>query len=106
MKILALEAEVSGVSDEQFTAELLAEESKRVWSLYMEGAIRELYFTKDDYEAVLMLECEDAEEAQRIVDSLPLVKAGLIQFNLLPLVPYDGFARLFSTESSENSATS
>jgi hypothetical protein len=98
MKILALEIEVSSVRDEQFTMELLVEESKRVWTLYMEGTIRELYFTKDGYEAVLMLECEDAEEAQRVVDSLPLVKAELIKFRLLPLAPYDGFARLFSPE--------
>jgi hypothetical protein len=96
MKILALEKEVSGVRDEQFTIELLATEAKCVWELYQEGTIRELYFTKDNYEAVLILECEDAEEAQRVIDSLPLVKAELISFNLLPLVPYDGFARLFS----------
>jgi hypothetical protein len=27
--------------------------------------------------------------------TLPLVKAGLISFELMPLVPYPGFARLF-----------
>ena len=29
------------------------------------------------------------------VDSLPLVAAGLIDFDLVPLKPYPGFARLF-----------
>ena len=96
MKILALEIEVSGVRDEQFTVELLEQEAKRAWELYLEGTIRELYFTQDQYEAVLILECENAEEAQRVLDSLPLVKANLIGFKLLPLVPYDGFVRLFS----------
>jgi hypothetical protein len=41
------------------------------------------------------LECRDATEANDILDSLPLVKAGLIAFDLIPLVPYPGFARLF-----------
>ena len=53
MKILALEIEVSGVRDEQFTMELLVEESQRAWELYQEGTIRELYFCQDHYEAVL-----------------------------------------------------
>jgi muconolactone delta-isomerase len=95
MKILALEIEVSGVRDEQFTMELLVEESQRAWELYQEGTIRELYFCQDHYEAVLILECENSAEAQRVIDSLPLVKANLIGFKILPLVPYDGFARLF-----------
>jgi muconolactone delta-isomerase len=96
MKILALEIGVSGVRDEQFTLELLVAEAQRAWELYQEGTIRELYFRQDQYEAVLVLECEDSTEAQRVIDSLPLVKAGLIGFTLLPLVPYDGFARLFA----------
>jgi muconolactone delta-isomerase len=98
MKILALEIEVSGVRDEQFTMELLVAEAKRTWELYQEGTIRELYFCQESYEAVLILECEDSAEAQRVLNSLPLVKANLIDFKLLPLVPYDGFARLFKQE--------
>jgi muconolactone delta-isomerase len=96
MKILTLEIEVSGVRDEQFTMELLVEEAKRTWELYQEGTIRELYFCQDTYEAVLILECENPAEAQRVIDSFPLVKANLIGFKILPLVPYDGFARLFT----------
>jgi hypothetical protein len=98
MKILALEIEVNGVRDEQFTMELLVAEAKRTWELYQEGTIRELYFHRDQYEAVLILECENTDEAQRVIDSLPLVKENLAGFKILPLVPYDGFARLFQQE--------
>jgi len=98
MKILALEIEVSGVRDEQFTMELLVAESQRAWELYQEGTIRELYFHRDNYEAVLILECENTDEAQRVLDTLPLVRENLIGFKILPLVPYDGFARLFQQE--------
>ena len=98
MKILALETEVNGVRDEQFTMELLVAESRRAWELYQEGTIRELYFNRNHYEAVLILECENTDEAQRVIDSLPLVKENLIGFKILSLVPYDGFARLFQQE--------
>ena len=32
---------------------------------------------------------------QQALDSLPLVQAGLIHFDVIPLVPYPGFMRLF-----------
>ncbi len=34
-------------------------------------------------------------EARQALETLPLVQAGLIEFQILPLIPYDGFARLF-----------
>jgi len=42
-----------------------------------------------------MLECADTSEARQILGSLPLVKAGLISFDIILLVPYSGIARLF-----------
>ena len=96
MKILALEKEVLGITDGQFTSHLLKEEAMRAWALHQMGIIRELYFRPDRNEAVLILECKDAEEAQSVLATLPLVKAGLIAFEIIPLVPYDGFARLFA----------
>lgn len=38
----------------------------------------------------------DLEEAHQVLDSLPLVKAGLITFDIIRLTPYTGFARLFA----------
>ncbi len=95
MKILAMEKEMPGVLPDQF-AQHLKSEAIRAWSLYTSGALREMYFRQDRSEAVLVLECTDAEEAARLLDSLPLVKAGLICFDIIPLVPYTGFARLFA----------
>ena len=94
MKILAMEIETEGVKPEQYRPHLKAE-AKRVWELYQSGTIRELYFRADRSEAVLMLECTDVKEAQQTLESLPLVQAGLIIFEVIPLVPYPGFARLF-----------
>jgi hypothetical protein len=94
MKILAMEVETEGVKPEQFAPHLQAE-ARQVWELYQNGLIRELYFRADRSEAVLILECKDVMEAREKLHSLPLVRAGLIRFEIIPLVPYPGFARLF-----------
>ena len=46
-----------------------------------------------------MLESESVKEAGRILATLPLVEAGLIDFELIPLTAYPGFARLFESNS-------
>lgn len=94
MKILAIEKEKEGVTAEDFKPYLKAE-AARVYELYQAGTVREIYFTQDQPIAVLMLECASVEEAKQALDSLPLVKAGFISFEFMPLKPYPGFARLF-----------
>jgi len=94
MKILAIEKERPGVRPEQFTPHLKNEATK-AWDLYSRGIIREIYFTSEGHNAVIMLECHGKEEAEKFLNQLPLVKEGLIEFSVLPLVPYDGFERLF-----------
>jgi len=95
MKILALEKEVPGITDNRFTPEILRTEAARAWELHQAGMIRELYFRRDCQEAVLILECKDAEDARTVLATLPLVKEGLITFDIIPLIAYPGFARLF-----------
>ena len=94
MKIIAMEKETPGVKPEEF-AQHLKSEARQVWKLYQEGCIREFYFCDERSEAVLILECADRDEAKRTLDSLTLVQAGLISFDLIPLLPYPGFSRLF-----------
>jgi muconolactone delta-isomerase len=95
MKILALEKELPGATAEAFQP-LLKDEACRVWELQQSGALREIYFRADQHTAVLVLECTDVDEVRRLLSSLPLVAAGLIEFEIIPLAPYDGFARLFA----------
>jgi len=66
-----------------------------VWKLYQEGFIRGFYFRQDQSKAVLTMKCTNGEEACMVLDSLPLVQEGLIAFDLIPLIPYSGFSRLF-----------
>ncbi len=97
MKVLALENEAANTTENNFRPHLKAEAAK-VWELCQAGVIREIYFREDVRRAVLILECGSREEAQEILGTLPLVKEGLINFEVVPLAPYTGFSRLFATE--------
>ena len=95
MKILAIEKDVAGSQEKNFAPHLKTE-AAMVWELQQAGLIREVYFRQDQSSAVLMLECTNTKEAGRILSELPLVRAGLIEFEIIPLVPYSGFARQFA----------
>lgn len=94
MKILALEKEIPGTKNSDFQPYLKAE-ALRVWELSQDDIIREIYFRQDRSAAVLVLECPNILEAEKYLQILPLVQAGLIKFELIPLIPYHGFSRLF-----------
>jgi hypothetical protein len=98
MKILALEHENGPVSSQDFQPHLKAE-AARVWQLYQAGVFREVYFRQDQTTAVIVLECESVQAARDVLATLPLVQAGLLTFELIPLRPYPGFARLFTEQS-------
>ncbi len=98
VKILAIEKELPGVSAERFKEHTKAE-ALRAWELYQAGVIRELYFRADERCAVIMLECADVDEARGVLKTLPFVKEGLIDFEIIPLTAYPGFERLFSRDS-------
>lgn len=97
MKIIAISSDAPGVTDDQFAPHLKAE-AHRAWELVQSGALRELYFRADQPDAVLIFECESVEVARDLLDTLPLVRAGLLRFELIPLAPYPGFARLFADD--------
>ena len=95
MKILAIEKELPTSAPGQF-APLLKAEAQRVWELFQSSALREIYFGQDGHNAILILECENMVQANTLLESLPLVQAGLIRFEVTVLLPYSGFERLFS----------
>ncbi len=85
MKLLAIEKGIANAPADRFQAHLKAE-AARAWELYQAGVIRELYFRQDAHSAVLVLECKDVAEAASVLATLPLVKEGLIAFDIVPLV--------------------
>ncbi len=102
MKILPLERELPDTPDAAYEPHLRAE-ALRAWQLYQDGIVRELYFRSDWPGAVLVLECSDVGAATAALATLPLVERGLIQFDLIPLRAYPGFARLFTLDEPRES---
>jgi muconolactone delta-isomerase len=98
MKILAIEKNIPGVEEDQFTSERLKSEAVRALELYQAGVIRELYFRRDKSTAVLVLEADSLEKARTALQTLPLVRQKLIDFDVIPLRPYPGFARLVAED--------
>ncbi len=94
MKFLAIEIEKEGLSSNDFQPHL-KNESLKVLELYERGIIREIYFDQEHC-AVLILECNNLNDAKSILNELPLVSNGLIDFNVRELSPYTGFSRLTS----------
>jgi hypothetical protein len=94
MKVLALGRDTAPADDPRFP-EIRPAEARRAWELYQQDVLREIYFRADRPNGVLVLEVPDLAAARAVIDSLPLVAAGLVDFDLVPLKPYPGFARLF-----------
>lgn len=92
MKILAVERETAN-TDWQNESRILSDEASAVYSMYLKGHIREIYFT-ERHTAVLILECRDASEASGLLGKLPLAQNGMISFEVSELRPYTGFSRL------------
>jgi muconolactone delta-isomerase len=79
-------------SDADF-APLLEDEAQRVRTLYIEGAVRQIWYRGEERGACSLLEADSEEAAREIIGSLPLVKAGMLELvKLIPLLPYRGFA--------------
>ncbi len=92
MKILAIERELKN-TDWNRETRILENEARQVYQLYLAGFIREIYFN-GDHNAVIILECESIEAADKLLNSLPLVKEGLISFQIMQLLPYSGYDRI------------
>ena len=95
MRVLAIEKERPAINPEDFK-QYLEEEALQIWKLQQRDFVREVYFREDQSSAVLILECDSIQQANEVLTELPLVKNRLIEFEVIPLKPYPGFARLFS----------
>lgn len=100
MKFLAIEIENEKTLKEDFKP-LLLNEAEKVWYLYQNDTIREIYFDNERSAAVIIMECKDKEEAISVLSELPLVKNNLIYFEIYCLSPYPGFSRMMHSDISK-----
>lgn len=91
MRFLAIARRKTEAFTEQQFEELLGPEAERVKELYSEGVFRSVASRGDVKGAVVELECRDAGQARRAIGSLPLAASGMLDVELIPLLPYRGF---------------
>lgn len=84
MKIIAFDRFKAGV-DMQTIQPYIREEVANVWRLWKAGIVRENYARSDVNGVVIVFECGDVEEARTYVDDFPLSKAGLLEWEYIPL---------------------
>jgi len=94
LQIIALEIERRSPPPDE-AASILRAEALALWALQQEGVVRAAYFRADRKEAVLVIEAPSVADGEAELRRLPLVQGEYIAFELIPLAPYDGFARLF-----------
>ncbi len=97
MKFLAMSRRVAGVGPER-VAEHAVTEALQAFRLMRSGVFEQLYFSPDWKGAVLVIQAASRDEAQAALDSLPMVRERVIEFDLWQLDPYDHYQRLFAPE--------
>ncbi len=99
MKILVFAQRRQDVSFEQIQPFINAE-VEAVWNLYTRGFVREFYTRADNGgPAILAVESESIEAAQKALAALPMVERNLLDLELIPLAPFKSLEHLFQGAS-------
>jgi hypothetical protein len=77
---------------EEEVAKLLEPEAECVRALYTQGIFRAVWSRGDVKGAVVQMECASEAEAKNVLATLPFAQHGIAEFQLIPLLPYRGFA--------------
>ncbi len=70
-------------------------EAAKAWELYASNHLRSIHYIADKSGAVLLFEANNLEEVNAMVAQLPMAQAGVLQFEVTPLLPYTGIEALF-----------
>jgi hypothetical protein len=97
MKIIAYDRFKPGVTMETIKP-YIEEEVANVWRLWKAGIVRENYTRADVPGVVIVFECVNVDEAKRYVGDFPLSKAGLLEWDYIPLDAPLPLEFLFDTE--------
>ena len=84
MRIIAFDRFKPGVTMEKITP-YLPEEVSNVWRLWKAGIVRENYARADEPGVVIIFELPSVAAAKAYTDDFPLSKAGLLEWEFIPL---------------------
>lgn len=94
MKFIVLVGMKEGVDREQVVA-LQPDEVRVVWEMNRSGFLRTMNMRGDKRGMVAEVEATDIDEVKRQMATLPLDKAGLMEYQIIPLTPYTGYELLW-----------
>jgi len=77
-------------SEAEFAARV-EEEVAQARVLYSEGFFRQLWHRADVPGACLLIEAESEAHVRERLNTLPLVRTGMLEVSVIPLKPYAGF---------------
>jgi hypothetical protein len=95
MKMLCLDRPRPGATPSQY-APHMQDELRQTWEHYKAGIFRDIYFRQDRPGVAIFVEYDSTAEAEQALAELPLVKAGLIDFEVIPLGPFTNWELLFA----------
>lgn len=98
MQVLALSRRAPGVTAQDLAPYATAE-ARAAHTLVAAGVIRSAHLCPERPGSALVLECDSVEEAHLQLAALPMVRAGLIAFELTRMLPYTGYSVLFRPEA-------
>jgi len=94
MQVLAIDKMLREV-DESEIIQHLPEELEATVKLYLEEKVRTFYFRHDRPGIILVLEASSLDQAKEFLDTLPLVKVGILDFDLIPIGPLMPLTEVF-----------
>lgn len=78
---------------------LLVEEEKALWAYMADGTVRSIHYAAEAPGTIVIdFETETGDAARELAAAFPLVRAGLLEVEALPLAPYQGLAALFAAD--------
>src|SRR5262245_58566323 len=99
-KILAIGTFPTG-TDMQLVQRILPTEARETTQLYLEGKIDQFYSLKDRAGVAFILNVTDVSQAHEMLEALPLGKAHLMTFSLLPIGPLSPLGKLLNPPSPQ-----
>jgi muconolactone delta-isomerase len=75
-------------------AALSEAETQQARVLYAQGFIRQIWRRRDVPGVCTVVESDSEEHVREMLNTLPMIKAGMIEVSIIPLTPYTGFGPL------------
>lgn len=86
MKVLAIGSGIKPPTPEQ-RAQIMPKEVPHTLQLYLDSTIEQFWYRTDKPGVVFLMNVESVEKARAVVEEMPLVAGGFVQYELMPVGP-------------------